>query len=104
MDIVEGPTPEDNKKQEKRKNFIVRALLAHYGNTTCNITAEQFEKEKYVCGKVKFNPIILMPAAVVIQFCCGSVIFWTFVSNRNSFFSIDSYMRGQSLTHQLTKP
>lgn len=74
MDIADGAMGDDqNKKPEKRKNFIARALLWHYGNTACNVTPEQFEKEKYVIGKLKFNPIILMPAAVIIQFCCGSL-------------------------------
>ncbi len=53
MDIAEGPSDDINKKPEKRKNFIVRALLWHYGNTVNNTTPEQFEKEKYVVGKVK---------------------------------------------------
>lgn len=73
MDIVEGPMNDLNKKPEKRKNFVARGLLWHYGNTKCAIAPEQFEKEKYLIGKVKFNPIILMPAAVIIQFCCGSL-------------------------------
>lgn len=73
MDIVEGQMDDLNKKPEKRKNFIARGLLWHYGNTKSNVTPEQFEKEKYVVGKLKFNPIILMPAAVIIQFCCGSL-------------------------------
>lgn len=108
MDIAEGPTDDTNKKPEKRKNFVVRALLAHYGNTACNITAEQFEKEKYVIGTVKFNPIILMPAAVIIQFCCGSVI--TFIPYRfipsvaqHSYSFHNSCTHGQYSTHPLTK-
>lgn len=77
MDIAEGPAHDVNKKPEKRKNFVVRALLRHYGDTTCTITAEQFEKEKFLIGQIKFNPIILMPAAVLIQFCCGSLYAWS---------------------------
>ncbi|KAJ6647167.1 L-lactate transporter, partial [Pseudolycoriella hygida] len=77
MDIAEDPTDVQKKKPEKRKNFIVRALLWHYGNTKCNVSAEQFEREKFIFGKVKFHPIILMPAAVLIQFCCGSLYAWS---------------------------
>lgn len=66
-----------NFELSKNKNPIVRAFLRHYGNTTCTISQKQFDREKFLFSNVKFNPIILMPAAVIVQFCCGSVYAWS---------------------------
>lgn len=62
---------------QSKKNPVVRAVAWHFGNTTCSISQQQFEKEKYLFGNVKFNPWFLMPAAVIVQFCCGSVYAWS---------------------------
>lgn len=61
----------------RKENDIVSAFLWHFRNTTCNITQQQFENEKHLTGNIKFNPWILMPAAFVVQFCCGSVYAWS---------------------------
>ncbi|KAJ6646665.1 putative MFS-type transporter YhjX [Pseudolycoriella hygida] len=63
--------------ETRRRNPITRAIIWHYSNTKCSITATQHEKEKYLFSKVKFNPWILMPAAVIVQFCCGSLYAWS---------------------------
>lgn len=107
MDIAEGPTDDLNKTPEKRKNFIVRALLWHYGNTACNVTPEQFEKEKYVIGKLKFNPIVLMPAAIIIQFCCGSLyvsVTAIFIEYANKITATSIRRLGLFSTHQSMRP
>ncbi|XP_037030526.1 uncharacterized MFS-type transporter YhjX-like [Bradysia coprophila] len=64
-------------KPSNKKNPIVRAAQRHYGNTTCKISQKQYDREKFLFGSVKFNPWILMPAAVVVQFCTGSVYAWS---------------------------
>lgn len=74
---------------------IVSAFVWHFGNTTCTITESQFEKEKHLIGNVKFNPWILMPAAFIVQFCCGSVYAWS-VFNR----PIDEAITGNSESSQ----
>lgn len=61
----------------RKENPIVRAFLWHFGNTTSTITQPQFEKEKHLIWNIKFNPWILMPAAFIVQFCCGSVYAWS---------------------------
>lgn len=60
-----------------KENNIVDAFLWHFKNTTCTISQQQFEHEKYLIWKIKFNPWILMPAAFIVQFCCGSVYAWS---------------------------
>lgn len=60
-----------------KRNPITRAFIWHYTNTKCFITQEQYEKEKYLISKVKFNPWFLMPAAIIVQFCCGSLYAWS---------------------------
>ncbi|KAJ6637195.1 putative MFS-type transporter YhjX [Pseudolycoriella hygida] len=69
----------DQTKNEHsvKQNPIVRLFLRHYGNTTCTISQEQYDREKFLFSKVKFNPWILMPAAVIVQFCVGSVYAWS---------------------------
>lgn len=61
----------------RKENYIVSAFLWHFGNTTSTITQQQFDKEKYLFRNIKFNPWILMPAAFIVQFCCGSVYAWS---------------------------
>lgn len=61
----------------RKSNFIARAFIWHYSNTKCTIKPHQFEAEKYLISKVKFNPWFLMPAAIIVQFCCGSLYAWS---------------------------
>ncbi|KAK9703478.1 hypothetical protein K7432_010700, partial [Basidiobolus ranarum] len=58
-------------------NPILRAILWHYGTTTSNRDQAQIERERYLIGSVPFNRWHLMPAAVSIQFCCGSLYAWS---------------------------
>lgn len=62
---------------QRKRNPIFRAVSWHFSNTTCSIDQQQYDREKYLFAKVKFNPWILMPAAVIVQFCCGSVYAWS---------------------------
>lgn len=71
------PASQSGAKLRKPKNPIVSAVLRHYGNTTCKISQKQYDREKFLFANVKFNPWILMPAAVVVQFCTGSVYAWS---------------------------
>lgn len=61
----------------RKRNPIIRAIIWHYSNTKCSITQTQYEREKYLISKVKFNPWFLMPAAIIVQFCCGSLYAWS---------------------------
>ncbi|XP_037025361.1 uncharacterized MFS-type transporter YhjX-like [Bradysia coprophila] len=61
----------------RHKNPIVRAVSWHFSHTTCTIDERQYEREKNLFANVKFNPWFLMPAAVLVQFCCGSVYAWS---------------------------
>ncbi|KAK9759500.1 hypothetical protein K7432_017461 [Basidiobolus ranarum] len=40
-------------------------------------SSNRIEKERYLYGDVVFNRWLLMPAAVLIQFCCGSLYAWS---------------------------
>ncbi|KAJ6636571.1 Cyclic nucleotide-gated cation channel alpha-3 [Pseudolycoriella hygida] len=80
---------------QPKRNPVVRAVAWHFGNTKCSIDQQQYEKEKYLFGKVKFNPWILMPAAVIVQFCCGSVYAWSVFNE-----PIDEAITGNSKASQ----
>lgn len=56
---------------------ITQAIVWHYSNTKCTIKPEQYEKEKYLFSTVRFNPWLLMPASIIVQFCCGSLYAWS---------------------------
>ncbi|ORY00337.1 MFS general substrate transporter [Basidiobolus meristosporus CBS 931.73] len=58
-------------------NPIVRGILWHYGTTTSNRDEAQIERERYLVAGIPFNRWYLMPAAVSIQFCCGSLYAWS---------------------------
>ncbi|KAK9670730.1 hypothetical protein K7432_017560 [Basidiobolus ranarum] len=58
-------------------NRVIAFIQWHYGTTNNNRTPEQIEKERYLYGDVVFNRWLLMPAAVLIQFCCGSLYAWS---------------------------
>lgn len=62
----------DQSDKENKSNAIVRAFLWHFGNTAYNGNIQPFDKQNS-----KFNPWILMPAAVLVQFCCGSLYAWS---------------------------
>ncbi|XP_037038592.1 uncharacterized MFS-type transporter YhjX-like [Bradysia coprophila] len=61
----------EQSKSQNHKNPIVRAFLWHFGNTKYTGHIQPFDKNS------KFNPWILMPAAVIVQFCCGSLYAWS---------------------------
>lgn len=84
-----------NVELSENRNPIVRAFLQHYGNTTCKISQKQYDKEKFLFSNVKFNPWILMPAAVIVQFCTGSVYAWSVFN-----VPIDEAISGDSKSSQ----
>ncbi len=61
----------------RNRNPFTRAIIWHYSNTKCTIKPDQYEREKFLISKIRFNPWILMPAAIVVQFCCGSLYAWS---------------------------
>lgn len=61
----------------QKRNPITRAIVWHYSNTKCTIKPAQYEKEKFLISTIKFNPWLLMPAAIIVQFCCGSLYAWS---------------------------
>ncbi|XP_037047641.1 uncharacterized MFS-type transporter YhjX-like [Bradysia coprophila] len=61
----------------RKRNPITRAIVWHYSNTKCTIKQAQYEKEKYLISTVRFNPWLLMPASIIVQFCCGSLYAWS---------------------------
>lgn len=77
MVYVSNKMENANFELNENKNFIIRAFLRHYGDTTCRISQKQFDEEKFLFANIKFNPWILMPAAVIVQFCTGSVYAWS---------------------------
>ncbi|KAK9765087.1 hypothetical protein K7432_006860 [Basidiobolus ranarum] len=58
-------------------NRIIAFIQWHYGTTASNRSPEQIERERYLYGDVVFNRWLLFPAAVIIQFCCGSLYAWS---------------------------
>ncbi|ORX90693.1 MFS general substrate transporter [Basidiobolus meristosporus CBS 931.73] len=62
-------------------NRIIAFIQWHYSTTSNNRTPEQIERDRYLYGNVPFNRWLLMPSALVIQFCCGSLYAWS-VFNR----------------------
>lgn len=80
----------DQLNNESKKNPFVRAFLWHFSNTTYTGKIQPFDKQHS-----KFNPWILMPAAVIVQFCCGSLYAWS-VFNA----PIDEYISGSAKSSQ----
>ncbi|KAJ3030172.1 hypothetical protein HDV00_009084 [Rhizophlyctis rosea] len=56
---------------------FLELIKRHYSNTHYERSEAQLEREKYLLPGVKFNRFVLMPAAVVIQVCCGSLYAWS---------------------------
>ncbi|KAI9229224.1 MAG: oxalate/formate antiporter [Piptocephalis tieghemiana] len=59
------------------RNPIMRAILSHYSRNTYHRSEKQIEREKYLLGLFPFNRWLLFPAAVLLQFCCGSLYAWS---------------------------
>ncbi|KAK9763088.1 hypothetical protein K7432_010560 [Basidiobolus ranarum] len=70
-------TPPTAPPPPTSSNPILRQILWHYGTTTSVRDPSQIERERFLVGSVPFNRWCLMPAAVVIQFCCGSLYAWS---------------------------
>jgi hypothetical protein len=68
-------------------------LLTHwYSNTTYTRSEKQLENEKWLVKDfIPFNRYFLMPAAVLIQLCCGSLYAW---SGYN--LPMEAYILGQN--------
>ncbi|KAJ3266326.1 hypothetical protein HK104_006129, partial [Borealophlyctis nickersoniae] len=57
---------------------VLDKIRTHYSNTTYDRSPRQIERETWLIpGVVKFNRYYLMPAAVLIQVCCGSLYAWS---------------------------
>ncbi|KAJ6636676.1 putative MFS-type transporter YhjX [Pseudolycoriella hygida] len=55
-----------------KNNAIFRAISWHFSNSTYTGKIQPYDKRHS-----KFNPWMLMPAAVIVQFCCGSLYAWS---------------------------
>ncbi|KAI8821339.1 major facilitator superfamily domain-containing protein [Fimicolochytrium jonesii] len=57
---------------------LVRAVKYHYSSTEYHRTDKQIKREEWLIpGVLRFRRIFLMPAAVLIQVCCGSLYAWS---------------------------
>jgi hypothetical protein len=57
---------------------LVETITNHYTNTQYIRSEKQLENEKWLIkNRVPFNRYYLMPAAVFIQICCGSLYAWS---------------------------
>ncbi|TPX55243.1 hypothetical protein SpCBS45565_g08514 [Spizellomyces sp. 'palustris'] len=57
---------------------IAQLIKWHYSSTHYERTERQLEREQWLIpGLVRFNRYFLMPAAVLIQVCCGSLYAWS---------------------------
>ncbi|RKP22370.1 oxalate/formate antiporter [Syncephalis pseudoplumigaleata] len=58
-------------------NIVLRLIKRHYSGNELKRSDAQIERERtYFCG-VPFNRWSLFPAAVLTQFCCGSLYAWS---------------------------
>ncbi|KNC98746.1 uncharacterized protein SPPG_05726 [Spizellomyces punctatus DAOM BR117] len=59
-------------------NRLGNLIVWHYSSTHYERSEKQLEREKWLIpGLVRFNRYFLMPAAVLIQVCCGSLYAWS---------------------------
>ncbi|KAJ3050682.1 hypothetical protein HK097_008323 [Rhizophlyctis rosea] len=57
---------------------FLELLKRHYSSTHYERSEKQLEREQWLIpGVVRFNRFFLMPAAVIIQVCCGSLYAWS---------------------------
>ncbi|ODN02114.1 putative MFS-type transporter YhjX [Orchesella cincta] len=58
--------------------FIIRLIQNHYTAAPPTKTPEQISRESWLLpGVISFNRWYCMPAAFIIQFCCGSLYSWS---------------------------
>jgi len=60
-------------------NLLLRLIQWHYGEVKCVKSPSQISRERYLLpgGLIPFNRWFCMPAAILIQFCCGSLYSWS---------------------------
>ena len=56
---------------------ILDRIVSQYSNTHYESSEKQIEAEKWLITGVPFNRYYLIPAAVLIQVCCGSLYAWS---------------------------
>ncbi|RKP05244.1 hypothetical protein THASP1DRAFT_32915, partial [Thamnocephalis sphaerospora] len=67
----------DEPQQQLSSNPVMRLIQRHYGTTEYKRSEKQIENERtFFCGQ-PFNRWAMFPAAVIIQFCCGSLYAWS---------------------------
>lgn len=71
-------------------NFLLRLVQKHYRESEYVRSEAKLRREEYLLPGVKFNRWYSMPAALIIQFCCGSLYAWS-VFNK----PIDTYIYGK---------
>lgn len=67
----------------KKTGCVTRLIQNHYSTKPLVKSEQQVSREKYLIPSViLFHRWFLMPAAVLIQFCCGSLYAWSVFNKR----------------------
>ncbi|KAJ1972401.1 hypothetical protein H4R35_004698, partial [Dimargaris xerosporica] len=62
---------------KKSRNFVKRFIQWHYRDQPYVRSEKKLESEKYLFWCIPFNRWMLLPIAVLLQFCCGSLYAWS---------------------------
>ncbi|KAI8873066.1 MFS general substrate transporter [Ramicandelaber brevisporus] len=80
------PISHNEAKPADRKanaNWLVRLLLKHYGNTEYIRSPEDIKADERVFGGLlPFSKHGIVPAAIITQFCCGTLYSWSSLSDK----------------------
>jgi hypothetical protein len=70
-------------------------LTVRHSTTESKRTPEQVERERtFFCGQ-PFNRWAMFPAAVIIQFCCGSLYAWSVFNQPIDKYIYDNPQQGR---------
>ncbi|ODM97666.1 putative MFS-type transporter YhjX [Orchesella cincta] len=83
----------DKDGASKRVGCLSRVIQTHYNTTARLKSPEQIAREAYLIPRIlPFNRWFSMPAAIIIQFCCGSLYSWSIFNK-----PIDALMSTQNM-------
>ncbi|OXA56782.1 putative MFS-type transporter YhjX [Folsomia candida] len=68
---------DNTSNKAKSTNIFLRLIQYHYRVTKYEKSEEQVLRESKLLPCIPFNRWFLIPAAVIIQFCCGSLYAWS---------------------------
>ncbi|KAI9594509.1 oxalate/formate antiporter [Syncephalis fuscata] len=75
--VVPTARDDDEHSDASSTNIVLRVIKRHYSGNELKRTDAQIERERTFFGGIAFNRWFLFPAAVLIQFCCGSLYAWS---------------------------